>query len=184
MQEPKNRLIHILKRDYKWHVIYVKSKHEKKIHQFLEKNNIISFLPLEKQHKYWADRRKWIEVPLFPSYIFVKVSSKEYFKVFEHSSVKRYVCFEGKPVIIPEDQIISIRAIIHSRIDYSIYNCHFQTNERVIITSGLLKGCNGEVLRQAGKNKLLLRLDDIGYSLVVNISRELIESADKQHKYS
>ena len=62
----------------KWFVIYTRSRFEKKIYQELLKINIESYLPLQKKLKQWSDRKKWVEEPLFRSYIFVKIDNLFY----------------------------------------------------------------------------------------------------------
>ena len=62
--------LHITK---KWYAIYVKSRHEKVIFSELQKKGIESSLPLMTTIRQWSDRKKKVEVPLFRSYLFVKI---------------------------------------------------------------------------------------------------------------
>ena len=57
----------------RWHVIYTKSKWEKKVEGLLLKANIESWCPVQKKERQWSDRKKIIEEPLFRSYVFVKI---------------------------------------------------------------------------------------------------------------
>ena len=56
-----------------WYALYVRSHHEKKVHQLLQEKNIKSSLPLIKTVRIWSDRKKKVEVPLFQGYVFVKI---------------------------------------------------------------------------------------------------------------
>ena len=59
----------------KWFAIYTKPKAEKKVFDQLVKYNFEAFLPLKKEIHRWKDRLKKVEVPLFNSYVFVKVEA-------------------------------------------------------------------------------------------------------------
>ena len=65
----------------RWHVIYTKSKWEKKVEGLLLNANIESWCPVQKKERQWSDRKKIIEEPLFRSYVFVKIDKEEHSKV-------------------------------------------------------------------------------------------------------
>ena len=96
----------------KWFAIYVKSRNEKKVFKQLEDMGIESFLPLITRVKQWSDRKKKVEEPLFRSYIFVKISLKDYYTVLNIPGVVKFVCFEKNPVPVPENQIVAIKQYI------------------------------------------------------------------------
>ena len=55
-----------------WKVIYTASRQEKKVAVLLERFGIAYYLPLVKKLRLWSDRKKWVEMPLFNGYVFVK----------------------------------------------------------------------------------------------------------------
>ena len=97
----------------KWYALYTKSRTEKKTGQELVSKGIETFLPLEKILKEWSDRKKWVEEPLFRSYIFVHINKAEHFKVLNASGIVRFITFEGKAVPIPDLQIEAIKQFIN-----------------------------------------------------------------------
>jgi transcriptional antiterminator RfaH len=56
-----------------WFVFYTKSRQEKKVNDLLLRHGFEPYLPLQKVLRQWSDRKKKVEVPLFNSYIFVRV---------------------------------------------------------------------------------------------------------------
>jgi hypothetical protein len=52
-----------------WYVAYTKPRHERTAVYSLQKAGIGSFLPLTKKLRIWSDRKKYVEEPLFPSYL-------------------------------------------------------------------------------------------------------------------
>lgn len=151
---------------YRWYAIYTKCNHEKRVYEFLKDQNIESYLPLEKKLRNWSDRKKWVEVPLFPSYLFVKVSNKEYYQIFKNHSILYYVSFNGKATPIPQEQIEAIKKILLTNHKYSLYSENLQRGKSVQISSGPLSGYFGEIIKWMGKKRLLLRIKNIGYSFI------------------
>ena len=99
----------VLKRNYRWYAIYTRSRSEKKLYKELLDKGVESYLPLKKELRVWSDRKKWVESPLFTSYVFVKVSEREYYDAISSHWAVRYVCFEGRAVPIPDSQIESLK---------------------------------------------------------------------------
>ena len=59
-----------------WHAIYVASRQEKKVLEALLNKKIEAYLPLIKTLRQWSDRKKLVEFPLMPGYVFVKEDLK------------------------------------------------------------------------------------------------------------
>ena len=171
---------------YKWYAVYTRPNNEKKIISALIEDNIEGYLPLKRTLRKWSDRKKWIEEPLFRSYIFVKVSHIEYFNVLNIPGVVKYVSFGGQPQSIPDYQIEYIKTIVQQKdheIEVNYKNIRKGSECEVLF--GPLKGIRGEVVRISGQSRLLIRLASMGVSLQVNISRDEIKPIkNKQQKTS
>jgi transcription antitermination factor NusG len=92
-----------------WYALYTNPRSEKRAHAELISKGIDSYLPLQRTLKQWSDRKKWVEEPLFRSYLFVYIPQNQYFEVLNTPGVVRYVTFEGKAVPIPPKQIEAIK---------------------------------------------------------------------------
>jgi transcriptional antiterminator RfaH len=148
----------------------VRSRAEKAVYDRFIDQGIEAFLPLERKLRKWSDRKKWVEVPYINSYVFVKSSEKEYFDVLNTFNVVRFVAFEGQAAIIPEWQIDVMKKIVSSKESFHFSSHRFQKGEKIVIESGVLTGFSGEVIHDStGKKKVLIRIDQIGYSLVVEM---------------
>ena len=60
-----------------WNVLYTKTKNEKKVFDRLSNLGIDSYCPCQRILKQWSDLEKWVDEPVFKSYIFVKVPESE-----------------------------------------------------------------------------------------------------------
>jgi len=85
-----------------WYAVYTRSRTEKQTQELLLRSGIEVYLPLVKNLKQWSDRKKWVEEPLFRSYLFVHISPAEYYDVLNIPGAVRYITFEGKAVAIPK----------------------------------------------------------------------------------
>lgn len=50
-----------------WRVAYTRPHHEKKVCDQMSKAGATVFVPMIKSLRTWGDRRKYIDIPLFPS---------------------------------------------------------------------------------------------------------------------
>ena len=155
----------------KWYAVYTKSRGEKKAKKLLDEQGIPNYLPLIKTLKQWSDRKKWVHEPLIRSYIFVHLENgKEYQKVLQTDHVVRFITFEGKAVPIPQKQIDNIKLLLASEADLEVTSENFEEGAEIEVKAGPLKGLTGTLIEQRGKNKVQIRLEAIGQSILVEIS--------------
>jgi transcription antitermination factor NusG len=154
---------------YNWYAVYTNPRAEKKINERLLKKNIEAFLPLQKKLHQWKDRKKLVEVPLINSYLFVKVSEKEYYDVLNTPGIVRYITFSGKAAPIPEWQIAAMKQLLESNHDFEVTTEEFQKGDLVKVVSGALTGMQGELVSFKSEKKVLIRIEHINHCLIVNI---------------
>ena len=98
--------------DKSWYALYVKSRAEKKVAADLSANSIEYYLPLQKVLKQWSDRKKWVEEPLFRSYVFVRIISDDYYKVLQlartENDLESLVLYFLKGVEVTAKQTITL----------------------------------------------------------------------------
>src|ERR1039458_9553712 len=85
----------------RWYAAHTRANHEKRVAEQLLLREVEHFLPLYQSVRKWADRRKRLEVPLFPGYIFVRLPLQERLRVLEIPSVARLVGFDKLPAALP-----------------------------------------------------------------------------------
>ena len=88
-----------------WYVVYTKPRHELKVNERLNLMGIKTFCPTITKISQWSDRKKKIKTPALPSMILVNLSEKDRNKVFDCPSVLRYMFFNKKIVIVPQNDI-------------------------------------------------------------------------------
>jgi transcription antitermination factor NusG len=158
-----------------WYAVYSRSKAEKKAALELKAQNIEYYLPLIKQLRQWSDRKKWIEVPLFRSYVFVHIEQKDYFRVLHNPHLVRYVTFEGKAAAIPEQQIEAIRLFMDEKEPELPEDIEWTKGQKVEVISGNLTGLTGELIEVNGKHKVKVQIDVIGKSITIYIPKNKLQ---------
>ena|ERR1700752_2273637 len=151
-----------------WYAVYTKSRHEKVAEINLRNRGVMTFLPLREVVSRWKDRNKTINVPLFPSYVFVKIGFMDIHKVIYTKGVLKVVGCNGTPVPVPTEQVESIRTLIQSKLKYDPYP-YLDRGREVLIKSGPLQGIIGKIMEKRSKHKLVLSIDLIKKSVSVEI---------------
>ena len=163
-----------------WHALYVRSRAEKKVLAQLEDMGIQAYLPLITRVKQWSDRRKKVEEPLFKSYVFVYSNEKEHIPVLSVYGVLKFVTFEHKAVIVPENHILAIKRFIQ---DFErgeegkimSNNEDLKEGQMVRIINGPMKGLTGRLDAVKDKRRLIVFIDVVGKYIPVNIPRTKVE---------
>ena len=162
-----------------WHALYVKSRAEKKVLSQLQDMGIEAYLPMITRLKQWSDRRKKVDEPLFKSYVFVRSNEKEHLSIVSVYGVVKFVSFEHKAVIVPENQILAIKRFIQ---DYEMDDegrildkDDLREGQMVRIISGPMKGLCGRLESIQDKRRLIVYIDVVGQYLPVNIPRTKVE---------
>src|SRR5437762_1165267 len=95
-----------------WHVAYTSPQSERKAKRKLDAIGVKSFLPMQSVLRQWSDRKKKMEVPLFPNYIFINVNSFERYNVIKIPELVCYISFEGQVAVVPDTLIESLEKVI------------------------------------------------------------------------
>jgi transcription antitermination factor NusG len=153
-----------------WHVVYTRSRAEKKVQIELSLKNIENFLPMQKRLRQWKDRKKWVEMPLMSGYCFVNITRKEYDIVLQTNNIVGYVRFEGKAAVIPESQIDSLKQMLKQfDFEVTITSENFVPGKLVEVIEGPMIGLRGELVKAHGKNKFIIRFNQINSVVSVEI---------------
>jgi len=167
-----------------WYAIYTSPRAEKKIQDRLTANGIEVYLPLQRQLRQWSDRKKWVEAPLIPSYLFVNIVDVQRLAVLQVPGVVRFVTLEGKPAQIKPEELDWIRRLLQAKVEIEVSSAPFIPGDLVEVQSGQLIGFRGELVEYQSEKKVILRLIHLGQSLVVKIAPALLRKVPGQYPNS
>lgn len=164
-----------------WYAIYTKSRFEKKIYASLLRSNFQAFLPLTKEKRVWSDRVKTVDMPLLPSYVFVRLTKCQMPLIYTFPGFVRFICFEGKPCTVSEKDISLLRELVKSGFEARITNT-CQVGDQVRVIRGPLRGWEGTMDEYNGNSRAVFYFEGISQciSVVVDMADlELIGSNKK-----
>jgi len=150
-----------------WYVVYTKPKWEKKIAERLNEMGIVTYCPLITKVSQWSDRKKTIAVPLFNSYIFVQIEEKNRNQVFVVPGVVRYLFWLGKPAIVRNSEIESIKHWLSEPQVFDVVVDQWKKGNKIVLESGPFASQTA-VIQEVKQNHYILILESLGCVLKVN----------------
>jgi len=154
--------------DAHWYAVYTRSRHEKMVGTKLSDKGVEVFLPLRKVLRRWKDRRKEIQLPLFSSYVFVRIPLAQRIPVLQTPGVVHILSDKRGPVSVPEEQIESIQKLVESGLRYDPYP-YLHEGMRVSVVRGPLRGVEGILIEKRRKHLLVLSVDLIQQSAALQV---------------
>lgn len=153
-----------------WYVVYTKPKWEKKVAEQLTKAGVACYCPLIVKIHQWSDRKKKVEVPLFNSYVFVRLEEKDRNLVFESVGVVRYLFWLGKLAIVKDDEIATIKKWLDPSVEYEIIVDEVKVGDRITLESGPFASQKA-VVQEINSNYYSLVLESLGCVLRIKYNR-------------
>lgn len=158
-----------------WMVLCTKPRSEKKVQERLSLMGYEVYCPCQRILKQWSDRKKWVEEPIFKSYIFIKSAQSEFSKIdiLQSQGVVRFLYWLGKPAEVKQVEIDAIKTFLG---EYNYIQIHsFDQGSTLKVTEGVFKGAKGRVIYQT-KNEIVLKIDQLGMSLSARMSKVSVET--------
>jgi transcriptional antiterminator NusG len=156
--------------EFYWYAVSSRSRHETMVATALTNTGVTTFLPLVSEMHSWSDRRKLVDVPLFPGYVFVQIpnSAEAKLSVLKTSGVVQFVGNRKGAVPIQDKEISDVRAVLEQKIGCSPYP-FLQLGQRVRIRGGSLDGIEGILVGRDSASKLVISIELIQRSLAVRV---------------
>jgi len=151
-----------------WYAGYTAARHEKRIAEHLGRRGVEHFLPLYETIHRWNNGRHRVELPLFPSYIFVRIALRDRLCVLEVPGFVRLVAFGTLPCPLPETDINKLKVALSTGTRAEPYP-YLNAGTFVEIRNGPLQGMTGILLRRQHKYRVVISVDLIMRSMVVEV---------------
>jgi transcription antitermination factor NusG len=164
-----------------WKVIYTASRQEKKVAALLDRLGIIYYLPLVKKLRIWSDRKKWVEMPLFNGYVFVKPEPNMRDKVLEIPGVVKYLKHNGADAQVENEEIKLIDELINNGYNIENYNNElFEKGDEVLINQGPLNGRIATIIKNIDRTTyVLVAFETISQVIKIKVDRRIINKNKK-----
>jgi len=159
-----------------WYAVHTRSRHEKFVSFQLQSRGIPHYLPIITEVHRWSDRRKKVELPLFPGYVFVNVAptNEERVRVLRADGVVRFVGNTYEGTQIPTEEIESVKTLVEQHVPWVAYP-FLKIGQRIRIRGGALDGVEGIFESRNGEEMLVVSVNAIQRSLSIRIRGYNIE---------
>lgn len=147
-----------------WYVVYTRPRWEKKIARVLEEKGIEAYCPLNRVYRQWSDRKKIVYEPLFKGYVFLHIESARMWDAKQIDGILNYVYWNGKPAIVREDEIKTIKSFLSEFTDVEVQEIRIAVNTPVTIKRGVLMDYKGIVVEVIG-SKAKVQIESMGVQL-------------------
>ena len=150
----------------KWFAVYTKPRFEKRVTEILNRKKIENYCPINKVLRQWSDRTKLITEPLFPYFVFIKITESELSSLKQIDGVVNFVYWLGRPAIIRDSEIEAIRQFLEEHSNIRLKKIQVNKNEPQYLNGSFTKMRNGVI---ALKNKsVTVELPSLGFMMVAD----------------
>jgi transcription antitermination factor NusG len=162
--------------EHSWFAVQTKARHEKRVAAELGEKGVVAFLPLCSEVHQWSDRKRQVEVPLFSTYVFVRIDEEQSSrtKVLQTNSVFRFIGVRGMGSPIPDEQIETLQSIIREKVPFSQHP-FLNVGQKVRVRGGSLDGICGVLSAINNDRSLIVSVDSIQRSLAIRIDGYSVE---------
>ena len=151
-----------------WYVLYTKPNNEKKTAYRLQQIGLTVYCPEIEVIKQWSDRKKKIQKPLLPSYIFVQLEESKRDQVFQVAGVVRYLYWLGKPAVVRDEEIEALKKWLTTSYQKIELN-RFKLGCRITLEEGIFKG-NVAIVKEHRGKKVQLILESLGIIVIMEVA--------------
>ena len=161
----------------RWFAVYTTPRREKHVSEILAERQIETFLPLYQTNRQWKNSRPAVlDLPLFPTYVFARITSQARGTVLGMPGVLSIVGSPREPWPLPDLEIEALRSgLLERKIEPHPY---LIVGERVRIKTGVMTGVEGVLVRKKNNFRVVLSLDTIMWSVAVEVDADDIEPAN------
>jgi transcription antitermination factor NusG len=161
-----------------WFAAYTTPRHEKHVGEVLAERNIEYFLPLYRTVRQWKKSSPvLLELPLFPCYLFVRISRAARGTVLSLPGVVSIVGSAREPWPLPQLEVEALR--IGAKLGKAQPHPYLRVGERVRIKTGLMAGVEGILVRKKNEFRFVLTLEAIMRSVAVEVDASELESVNQ-----
>ncbi len=157
-----------------WYAVSVRPRHEKLVTRHLEHQGVNYFLPAYRSVRHWKDRRKELEMALFPGYVFVNLNLRDRGGVLRAPGVVQFVTFQGRPAVVPDSEIRALESGLHAGLRLQPHP-YLRQGARVRVKRGPLTGVEGIMVRRKERFRLVLSIDLIMRSVMFEVDEADVE---------
>ena len=158
--------------DKRWFVLHTRSRQEKSLAADLDAMGIECYLPLTRAVRYYGRRKARVDLPLFPSYIFLWGDIEQAYAADRTRRVARLISVADQKRFARE--LASIRLALEGGAHLDMYP-GLRVGSWVQVRSGPFKGVRGIVENMIQGSRIWLGVQTLGQGASLEIEGDLLE---------
>jgi transcription antitermination factor NusG len=159
-----------------WYVGYTRSNYEQRVVMELSARNFETYLPVYRELHRWKDRKKMIERPLFPGYVFVHMadSAPSRLAILKIEGVVRILGQGGRIEAVAEEEIEALRRLLKTT-GRCLVHPLLREGAWVRVKRGALEGLEGLLVAVKNRTRLVLSVTLLSQSVSTEIDASDVE---------
>jgi transcription antitermination factor NusG len=157
-----------------WYAVSVRPRHENVVTRHLEHQGLNYFLPVYRSVRRWKDRRKELDMALFPGYVFVNLDLRDRLGVLRAPGVVQFVTFQGQPAAVPDCDIRALESSVSAGLRPQPHP-YLRQGKKVRVKSGPLVDAEGSLVRRKEGFRLVLSSELLMRSVMLEVDEADVE---------
>lgn len=162
----------------RWYACYTRPRSEKRVSELLPQRGIECYLPTVPMLRQWKDRKKRVDWPLFPSYVFGRFALRDTHAVLTTPGIATLVRLNGAPIAIPDEEMENVRqfamalAAADTKPELRPY---VNEGQWVQVVEGPFRGVRGVVVQRKSRRRVMIGISAIRQGFEVDIDTKLLK---------
>lgn len=164
----------------RWYAIRVQAKFESLASDVLVGKGYESFLPIYKSVRQWSDRKKTLELPLFPGYLFCRFNPADrMLPIITTPGVMGVVSAGRTPLPVEDEEIAGLQLMLRSGIAPEPWP-YLNSGSKVLIEHGPLAGLEAIVIQSPNRWRVVVSVELLQRSVAAEIDRAWVRELQPQ----
>jgi transcription antitermination factor NusG len=156
----------------RWYALRVNAKLLTQAAGHLRHKGVETFTPVCQ--RYHRSRRRKVESPLFPGYVFARLQVENRLPVLVTPGVYGIVSYGRQPAPIGDAEIASLKEIVRSGVPYESWS-YLSKGDQVRITAGPLAGLTGALVEVKKSLRVVIRIELIQRAVAVEVDIDAVQ---------
>lgn len=158
-----------------WFAIRTKSRHEKKVYDSLLNLGYEAFLPMEMRWRIWSDRKKRIQTPLIPSFVFIKDPTVSKNPIYNIPGFTNILKLNGKIGEVTATEIKHLELLCSGEDQFeSCSTENFSVGDEIEIIAGPFSGLYANAIEDINHYRVLIEIKSLGLGYRVNMPKNKV----------
>jgi transcription antitermination factor NusG len=157
--------------EFPWIVAHVRSRQEKVLGRYLRERSVPFYLPQVEHVRKRAGRNFHSYLPLFPGYVFVRGEADIRNTIRRSDVIVNLIGVPDQRQLGTE--LEELRALQLRGASLRVYQ-HFVSGDAVLIREGVFRGYRGIVMREKGRDRLLISISLLRQTVIIEFDRQTL----------